>query len=250
MLSLTRAQIVTLRTWFLPERPGPLVGSHVINSGHGGCWVDDWPQTRAVLAETGGNYSISGDPRALAADSLQPHVRGFVDADAAFAPLLYSAFPDLQVWQRVIFAPLAEPPPIPQADCLIRRLAPTDAPQLRSLDEASAWISKSWGGAEGLASSGYGWGAFVDGQLAAVACTFFLGMEHEDIGVVTVPAHRRRGLSSGCAAALCRDIFARGRRPTWATSPDNVASLRVAEKLGFAVHRSDVAYVVGTQIPQ
>jgi predicted GNAT family acetyltransferase len=90
----------------------------------------------------------------------------------------------------------------------------------------------------------------VDGQLAAVACTFFLGTTYEDIGVVTIPEYRRLGLSTACASALCHDIRARGHRPTWATSPDNTASLRIAEKLGFQLHRNDVSYVIGVEIPQ
>ncbi len=120
---------------------------------------------------------------------------------------------------------------------------------LEGLEPAAAWISKTWGGAQGLANSGYSWGAFVDGELAAVACTFFLGWSYEDVGVVTVSKFQRRGLSTACTAALCRDIRARGHQPTWETSPDNTASLRVAEKLGFQVARRDVSYVIGIDIP-
>jgi hypothetical protein len=40
MLQLTPAQTATLQSWFLPERPGPLAGAHLLNTGHGGCWGD------------------------------------------------------------------------------------------------------------------------------------------------------------------------------------------------------------------
>jgi RimJ/RimL family protein N-acetyltransferase len=33
------------------------------------------------------------------------------------------------------------------------------------------------------------------------------------------------------------------------TSPDNLASIRVAEKLGFTLQRTDALYVVGREIP-
>jgi predicted GNAT family acetyltransferase len=102
----------------------------------------------------------------------------------------------------------------------------------------------------GLAASGFAWGAFVAGQLAAVACPFFVGERYEDIGVVTEPKFRGLGLSTACAHALCGDIRARERQPSWSTSPDNTASLRVAEKLGFAVQRYDLLYVVGVRIPE
>ncbi len=249
MLLLTPAQTAALQDWFLPERPGPLVGADVIATGHGRCWVDRWPTPRAVLVETAGNYTLLGNPDVLAPEDIGPHIRGFVDASASFAPLLHAAFPDLQLWPRVIFAPLAAAVELPLPTPAVRRLAAADTPALGGLEPASAWISKTWGGAQGLATSGYGWGAFVGGALAAVACTFFLGRSYEDVGVVTVTGFQRRGLSTACAAALCRDIRARGHQPTWATSPDNTASLRVAEKLGFQVDRHDVSYVIGIDIP-
>ena len=63
------------------------------------------------------------------------------------------------------------------------------------------------------------------------------------------PEHRGAGLSAACAGGLRDDIRHRGRRPSWTTSPDNRASLRVAEKLGFKVQRHDRLYVIGASIP-
>lgn len=117
------------------------------------------------------------------------------------------------------------------------------------MDPALSWICGSWGGAEGLANSGYAWGAFVDGQLAAVAYSALVGQTYEDIGVVTIPKFQRQGLSTACACAVCRDVRARGHEPVWETSTDNIASLRVAEKLGFQVDRKDVLYAIGIDIP-
>jgi RimJ/RimL family protein N-acetyltransferase len=141
------------------------------------------------------------------------------------------------------------PDPAAAGGGFVRRLEASDARHLRELSSESAWISKLWNGPEGLASSGYGWCAFVDGELAAVACTAFLGETYEDIGVVTEPQFRGLGLSPACSLALCGDIRARGHQPSWTTSPDNLASMRVAEKLGFELQRRDVLYVVGIPIP-
>jgi predicted GNAT family acetyltransferase len=68
--------------------------------------------------------------------------------------------------------------------------------------------------------------------------------------VVTEPGDRGLGLSAACAGAVCQDILGRGRRPSWSTSPDNLASLRVAEKLGFSFQRHDYLYVIGINIPE
>lgn len=251
MIFLTPEQIITLKDWFLPERPGPLIGSHVIQTGQGTCLVDRWPSPQVVLIETAGNYSLLGNAQALTPADLQPHIKGLVETTEAFAPLLKAAFSKVAIWPRIIFAQQDPPPPsVIAADYSMRRLEPSDIHHLEGLDPELAWISNTWGGPASLAASGYGWGAFVADQLVSVACTFFLSETYEDIGVVTESQFRGMGLSTACVLALCNDIRTRDHRPSWTTSPDNTASLRVAEKLGFAIQRYDQLYVVGIQIPQ
>lgn len=128
-------------------------------------------------------------------------------------------------------------------------LVATDAAALAGLHPSIGWLHLTWGGPAGLAASGRAWAAFDGADVVSVAATFFVGARHEEIGVVTDPAHRGRGLSTACTAALVRDIRARGRRPSWTTSPDNTASLGVAARLGFAHVRDDVLYAVRTEIP-
>ncbi len=250
MIYLTPEQTATLKNWFLPERPGPLIGSHVIHTGNGACFVDRWPAPQVVLVETAGNYTLLGAPQALTPADVQPYIKGFVDTSETFAPLLKAAFPDVRTWPRVIYEQRDAPSQVEAGDYSVRRLEPSDAHHLEGLGSESAWISKTWGGPYGLASSGFGWGAFVAGQLASVACTFFLGETYEETGVVTEPMFRGLGLSPACAMALCGDVQARGHKPSWTTSPDNLASMRVAEKLGFVVQRHDQLYVVGVPIPE
>jgi RimJ/RimL family protein N-acetyltransferase len=255
MILLTPDQTRSLKGWFLPERPGPLIGLHVILTGNGTCFTDRWPDPRAVLVDTAGNTSLSGVASAVTPADLQSRIRGFVETSPELVPVLEAAFPELKAWERVVFVrPSAsrsttrsgfQDGPKPQ----IRPLKPANAEDLQGLSPEITWISKTWGGPQGLAASGCAWGAFIDRQLASVACTFFYGEKYEDIGVVTEPEFRGLGLSTACAAALCDDIQARGRQPSWTTSPDNTASLRVAEKLGFVFQREDRLYVVGISIP-
>lgn len=249
MILLTPEQTATLKEWFLPERPGPLVGLHVINTGQGACFADRWPNPRAILVETAGNYSLAGDAGALEAADLRGRVTGFVEAPAPFVPLLLEAFPGAQRWDRVIFE-LRERPRFSQPHgYLVRRLDPADTLYLQQLSAESAWISKTWGGPAGLAASERAWGAFAGEQLVSVACVFFAGEQYEEIGVVTEAGFRGRGLSAACAGALCEEIWRRGHWSSWSTSPDNVGSIRVAEKLGFTHRRQDYLYVVGVPIP-
>jgi len=248
MTLLTPRQTATLRDWFVPDQPGPLVGLHVIQTGNGACFADRWPHPRAVLMDIAGNYALAGEPDALIPDHLRRQIAGFVDAPARFVPLLQATFSIVHVRKRVIFALETAPRFSFPQEHLIRRLALADTYHLWGLSPEVAWIGKSWGSPTGLATSGYAWGAFVQGHLVSVACTFFLGQQYEDIGVVTEPEYRGLGLSVACAGALCAEIQARGRRPSWSTAPENIASVRVAEKLGFAVQRRDCLYVVGSAV--
>jgi RimJ/RimL family protein N-acetyltransferase len=250
MILLTPEQTANLRNWFLPERPGPLIGPHVIHTGHGACFVDRWPNPRAVLVNTAGNYTLRGEPRALSPADLRPHIIGFVETSADFVPLLKAAFPEVREWPRVILEQRTSPSFAAPTAYPVRRLESSDAYHLWGLSPEIEWIGRTWGGMSDLAASGFAWGAFVEGQLASVACSFFVGETYEDIGIVTEPKFRGLGLSTACARALCSDIQARGHQPCWSTSPDNTASLRVGEKLGFAVQRYDLLYAVGVGIPE
>ena len=101
---LTREQLATLGDWFLPERPGPLIAQHVIATGAGSCLADRWPGPRALVVQTGGNYTMAGDPSALDPEGLRGQVAGFVDAPAGFEPVLAAAVGELHEWPRVILA--------------------------------------------------------------------------------------------------------------------------------------------------
>ncbi|MBV9357528.1 MAG: GNAT family N-acetyltransferase [Chloroflexi bacterium] len=241
LVPLTLELAAQLRPRFLPDRPGPLVGLHVLNTGVGAFLVDRWPDPRTVLVRAGFDYALIGDPDAITATQLRAHVqRGAIDTAPDFDPVARAAFPELVVWRRVIFqSPPGPFPDLPVVGARVRRLQPSDAGQIADLNRDLHWIANPWGGPAGLAASEHAWGAFAEGQLVAVACSFHIGDHFEDLGVVTEAAYRGRGLSTACAAALCHDIERRGRRPSWSTSLDNVASQRVARKLGFRVDRYD-----------
>ena len=248
MRQLDPKELASLEPRWLPDRPGPLVALHAIRTGHGTAFADRCPEPRAILASAGGNFSLAGDPAVLRAQDLEGRVEGFVDAPREFEPVLREAFPGLHTWDRVMHELRVEPP-LPVRDAVVRRLGPEDDWRIWGLRTDTSWIAKTWGGPAGLAGSRRAFGAFVDGELASVAAPFFVGDRYVDIGVVTERVWRGRGLSPACAAALARDLLAQGVRPSWTTSPDNTASLRVAAKLGFERVRTDVLYVIGEPVP-
>jgi RimJ/RimL family protein N-acetyltransferase len=235
----------------LPEEPGlVLAASHRLHTGHGDWWADRWPNPRLVLAGVAGNFALRGDPAGVEPHALRLDMPGFIEAPASALPLLESAYGRVDHWPRVLYRhPATDLPATPSVAATVRPLTAADAPAVAVLSDESSWISKTWGGPAGLASSGMAWGAWVDGRLVSVACTFFVGDSCEDIGVATEPDYRGRGLNVACTLELCRDIIRRGRTPTWSTSPDNEASIRVAEKCGFKFVGEGMLYVVNATIP-
>lgn len=59
MILLTPQQCAVLSEVVASEGPGPMVASHVIQTGNGSVWVDHWPDPRAIMAEIAGNYSLN-----------------------------------------------------------------------------------------------------------------------------------------------------------------------------------------------
>jgi RimJ/RimL family protein N-acetyltransferase len=249
MIQITPNQITTLRHWFNPERRH-LIGLHVLNTGNGACFVDRWPEPQAVLVLIGTLGSLTGDPAALKTDELTEYPIRMLHTSSQFVPLLKTCFTDVRAVDRVVLEQEEDSRLTVPSDVTLRRLGEADAYHLSRLPPDLSWISNTWGGPAGMASSGFAWGAFIDGRLVSLAGTFLVGDGLEDIGVVTEADYRGRGLAALCAAALCQDVQGRGRRASWTTSNDNPASIRVAGKLGFAVHGPDVLYILGQPVPQ
>ena len=86
---------------------------------------------------------------------------------------------------------------------------------------------------EDLLKNGIAAGAMVDNQLVALAHTNAVTAKFGDIGVATDAAWRGKGFASASACIVASRIQELGRTPVWSAGEDNVASLRVAAKLGF-----------------
>lgn len=93
--------------------------------------------------------------------------------------------------------------------------------------------SHFWPDAAAFLAHGGGAVAEVDGEAAAIAFSSFDTDGAIEIGIETLPAHRRRGLAAHACAALIADLLAAGRTPVWSCREDNVGSARLAEVLGF-----------------
>lgn len=94
-----------------------------------------------------------------------------------------------------------------------------------------------WPDAATFLAHGGGRVAELDGEPGAIAfCSFRTGADVE-LGIETRADLRRRGLAHVVCAAMIGDVLAAGLTPVWSCREDNVASVRLAESLGFVVSR-------------
>lgn len=73
----------------------------------------------------------------------------------------------------------------------------------------------------------------VDGRVVAVCEAGVVTETLWDVGIDTLEGHRRRGHAAACFCSLAAHMAAQGRQPVWGAAENNVASMRLAEKLGF-----------------
>jgi GNAT superfamily N-acetyltransferase len=90
-----------------------------------------------------------------------------------------------------------------------------------------------WAGPRQMIEEGAVACALVGGQIVATALVTALGPRYAEVGVFTSEDHRRRGYATAAASLVARAIQQTGRIPVWGAGAHNVASLRLARKLGF-----------------
>ena len=118
------------------------------------------------------------------------------------------------------------------------RIVPIDRALAERIDdELQEGIARFWSGYDRFVAGGFGSCALVGDELGGVAVAIAVSAREANIGVVTAPVHRRRGLATLACAAFVRDCLDRGLTPTWDCDAANVASLATARRVGFRGER-------------
>ncbi|MCX4680750.1 GNAT family N-acetyltransferase [Streptomyces sp. NBC_01433] len=249
MIELQPARLPDLAHWFPVGAPGvAALAEHVRATGSGRWWADRAVDPRVVAVSSGNHALLRGDPRALAPTALAPLASLCVQAPARFLPVLSTAFTCLDPGERMDYVHHASALPArPPRGVAVRRLVAEDAMALAGLGGAARRVHSTWGGPYSLAASGVAWGAFHRGRLLAVASTYVLGSRYEDVAVLSHP-DRRQHLALACVTALCADIAARGRIPTWTRSRDDRHGRLLAWRAGFRLEREYVEYATGDPV--
>ncbi len=250
MIELSSRQLAA-HTHLLGDcEPGPAaLAEHVLSTGNGRALADRADHPRTLALDCAGHVLLRGDPDALGPADLAPFAHRRVEAPARFLPALDVAFDRVVPSERMVYVrqqPAAAPRP--PRGVTIRPLTSSDAPSLVRLPAESAWIHASWGGPSGLCRSGHAWGAFRQGRLLAIACTYFRGGAHEEIAVVAAPGRRHQRLALNCVLALDGDVAARGRTATLTCSRHDRPGRLLAWTAGFRLVREYVHYATGAYV--
>jgi RimJ/RimL family protein N-acetyltransferase len=114
------------------------------------------------------------------------------------------------------------------------RVVPMTAELAEKADrEMPEVIGLIWAGYERFGERGFG-ALMLDGDRpVSMCCAFGVGAGEANLGVMTVPDYRRRGLATICSHACVEMAFDRGLEPTWDCDQPNVASGALALAIGF-----------------
>ncbi|GIW03541.1 MAG: hypothetical protein KatS3mg059_0161 [Thermomicrobiales bacterium] len=238
-VELGRHGMTTLAT-IIGEAPDTVMVIHALRRGRCRAWTigepgREWAAVVQHASFPDEPYGFGEDPRSLmtilSAVGAWRAVCLPLSAGEGFARLVESETGRPCTLTEEIYSVLERLRPV-REPAGVRLLTEGDLRLMKASDDL-AMGDWRFGSAQALLHEGVVAGAVVGDRLAAVAFTAGIGERYADIGVVTHRDWRGQGLATGCAAIVCREIQARGLTTVWGTSVENLASRRVAEKLGF-----------------
>ncbi len=90
-----------------------------------------------------------------------------------------------------------------------------------------------WGTMDNFFNNGTCYFAMENNEIVSVCYSGFVANGTETIGIETLSGYRKKGYAYELASRFIKDCFERKIIPYWDCSKDNIASRKLAEKLGF-----------------
>ena len=91
----------------------------------------------------------------------------------------------------------------------------------------------SWNNADDFLAKGKGYCIITNGEISAWAFSASVSNNEIDIGVETQEKYQNRGYAAIVSKAMIKYILEHKKKPVWACNYKNIASARLAEKIGF-----------------
>lgn len=91
-------------------------------------------------------------------------------------------------------------------------------------------------------------GAIIERRLVSIAHTSAFSEKYANIGTYTDPNYRNQGLSAAATYLVATEEKRRNKIPTWSAGENNLASLKVAQKVGFRKCSERTYVIVNKQV--
>ena len=222
----------------IDETPETVIPLHLIAQGACKVYSIGDPGTSTAVIVQGNNIreepiGIGSDPEGLWALLRRLDDWKVVDVSPSVAPRLGAIIREAtgkRAWYYDdVYHTLTAPAPVIDEPAVREfTLDDTDLLEAAGVDGADFR-----GGLQAMLKAGTIAGAVVDGRIVGTAQTAAITDRYADIGVATDEKWRGRGFATAAASIVARRIQKTGRTPVWSCGEDNLASLRVAQKLGF-----------------
>lgn len=197
----------------LPDVPRWVEAHGIAASGEG--WREDGPGGFAIGHDGARLIVLVGDVDAAAIARAHPdHALLFpLELAAAVAR-------EGRVAERAILHTLPDPASLPDFEGAV----PLDAPPADLPADLAGDLARARGTV---------WTVWVDDAPVSFAHAVWRSPRWFEVSVDTLPRARQLGLGTIVAAAMIRDERAHGREPVWGADAGNLASRRLAKRLGF-----------------
>ncbi len=217
--------------------------AHAIAEGliEGNVYIDDFLTPATVLFRTAaGIYYVAGDiPDSGRSEWLhylneQRNGARFTvfSASEEWGAFLIGGLGDpLQQMERVSFFLGKEECVRSAAFAGVERFSEDDLQKSANFTEKYA--IEYWGGPDRFMKNGFGFKVSHEGVIASECVTIFCSERFAEVDIATHPDYRGHGFAVRCAGAFIAYAIENRLKPRWDCDRQNIASIRLAEKLGF-----------------
>jgi RimJ/RimL family protein N-acetyltransferase len=105
-----------------------------------------------------------------------------------------------------------------------------------------AEIRQMWPSVDHFIEYGFGFSLVTNGKVVSWCTSEYMSKDKCGIGIETLREYRNKGLATVAASAFVEHSLQRDIKPHWECDVENVASRRVAEKVGFVKELDYLVY--------
>lgn len=254
MREIPITQVGSLGSLFPGAQLAMALASIAAGNTAGQLWLAD--AGAALLWDKGNNVIAIAGPageggRRAVADAIETQIRprALAERRAYFkarplSPEWEAALPELFAGvvlrpSRSLFygygsAQPPQPPEVPGVSFAPIDRALLERADLAGLDAVREEVAWMWPSVERFCTHGLGQAALAGGEVVCWCTGEYVSEAACGIGIATSPAFQRRGIATAAARRFVAQALGRGIAPHWECSDENAASMRVAEKAGFA----------------